>query len=163
MASVWEKAISILNSGRSYLITAVMFTWCNSWIFSKLRMHIRMPTAHIMAMSIKVGKASIEIILCHSDQTMQKVEQFGRPIGILFQIQTRKCVIAGTIPGHQPCFVLPFSTNFDLKSLIKSQQIQTKHCQQKQAHFFYQIHYWLIHFKVYRLILAGFKLLVKVV
>jgi len=78
-----------------------------------------MPTAHIMAMSIKVGKASIEIILCHSDQTMQKVEQFGRPIGVLFQIQTRKCVIAGTIPGHQPCFVLPLSTNFDLKLLIK--------------------------------------------
>ena len=92
-----------------------MFTWCNGWIFSKLRMHIRMPTAHIMAMSIKVGKASIEIILCHSDQTMQKVEQFGRPIGILFQIKTRKCVIARTIPGHQPCFVLPLSTNFDLK------------------------------------------------
>ena len=76
-----------------------------------------MPTAHIMAMSIKVGKASIEIILCHSDQTMQKVEQFGRPIGILFQIQARKCVIAGTIPGHQPCFVLPLSTNFDLKTM----------------------------------------------
>ena len=89
--------------------------WSDCRISSQLRVDVCVPAAHVVAVSVEVHEARVEIVPSHRDQPMQQVEKLRRPVEVLLQGQARVVVVAGAVPGHQAGFVLPLASDFNLK------------------------------------------------
>ena len=90
--------------------------WSHGRVTPQLRVHVRVPAAHIVPVPVQVHETRIKFVPSHRDESVKKIQKLRGPVEIFVQLEAGVVVVAGAVPRYQTGLVLPFTANFDLKN-----------------------------------------------